>query len=292
MVNTVQGFGDRKPYFEAPNILYKFVPPKLTGVLEGRVMRCTPPEDFSDVFDSFHFFDDTDPNELNVIGAPYYTIEIEGFPAISSAAVARSRAKMRAWVKMSANTYPGFSVDAIVPMGPFPDENARRSFREGFKSQFLQDRKLFILCLSEDCQNRVMWDHYAGGSYGYCVGFDSKSEFLSRNGRLRRVIYSENPSRGPSEVAYWRRWTIKHTGYAYEREWRVGYITQETDPLQLEDGRTIRTISFEPDDVKEVILGARASEDTIKWAMSVTPLTASVYKIAPSFTTFNRIRLR
>src|ERR1019366_4299898 len=97
---------ERMAYFTVPPVVYKFLGP-LRGprTLQDMKIKCTPPSEFDDVFDSVHV-EELLVEELNVPGQNFY-FELShpsGMPI-------GDRDAWRAWLQKSVDLYPGFGVD-------------------------------------------------------------------------------------------------------------------------------------------------------------------------------------
>lgn len=88
---------------------------------------------------------------------------------------------------------------------------------------------LGMLCLSETCNDLLMWAHYAGAHTGFMVEFDGSHPFFNQRKsekdeirHLRKVEYSD--SRPPvliDEHAALRLFLTKSKHWEYEQEWRM-----------------------------------------------------------------------
>jgi len=138
-----------------------------------------------------------------------------------------------------------------------------------------------ILSLSKTWESILMWSHYSHNHTGICLGFDfstSKNTFLNK---VWSVDYSENnelpelkledllepgPDRGFELIR--KVLLAKHSYWYYEEEVRC--IAIATDEQSMEGVQI-----FEPECIKEVILGAKTSEEdelvVRHWITKYTP---------------------
>ena len=83
-----------------------------------------------------------------------------------------------------------------------------------------------VLCFSETWQSTLMWAHYGAKHQGLCLGFDIPSG--TRLTRIEYVDYRlpspldlDKPAVGINEELLTTCLNVKHSGWAYEREWRL-----------------------------------------------------------------------
>lgn len=128
-------------------------------------------------------------------------------------------------------------------------------------------RDMLCFSLSESYQIPPMWTHYADGQAGFVIEFSTdhpwfKSKTEPYKSRLHKVTYFDgivDEILSDPESAF----GSKTTHWAYEREWRlycgmkdiVTTIPFTPDPIYL--------IDFPPDVVCSIIVGSRATDETI-----------------------------
>lgn len=88
--------------------------------------------------------------------------------------------------------------EMTVKTTPFFDEAHRASMEERFR-QTLNER-LTIFCVSEFNNNTTLWDSFAGGHKGFCVGINTKKmfdnkEILGGGGKVNYYPPKEMPKR-------------------------------------------------------------------------------------------------
>src|ERR1019366_5699627 len=257
---------ERMAYFTVPPVVYKFLGP-LRGprTLQDMKIKCTPPSEFDDVFDSVHV-EELLVEELNVPGQNFY-FELShpsGMPI-------GDRDAWRAWLQKSVDLYPGFGVDAVILCPPVPNHAALMDFRNSFLSalEHLEGVQT-VLSLTDQPLNKLMWDRYGNGHRGFAVGFDTHSPMFQVGGypALRKVIYSAEPPRGPREVISWRRWLVKSHVYEYESEWRGRYPSKVLEEAVGDEGQSIFLKSIPPGAIKSVLLGCRIDSNTEEQVMA------------------------
>jgi hypothetical protein len=136
----------------------------------------------------------------------------------------------------------------------------------------LIDEKVGLLCLTESCDNRLMWSHYAREHSGMVLEFDASHPFFNPSddpesvaGRLRKVAYSAERPAFPVFVRededYCRIFFVKDDKWSYEAEWRVVRLLDEADRALGTPGGTVHLFALPPECVTRAILGCRMDAD-------------------------------
>ena len=114
-----------------------------------------------------------------------------------------------------------------------------------------------------------MWGHYTDCHRGFVIGFDDAHPFFVKRrsstdefGFLRKVCYRrdrpelrfDNVTDGISADVF----QTKSEDWAYEREWRMMRILDECALRIEQQPHDICLFAFEPDAVKEIVVGMRA----------------------------------
>jgi hypothetical protein len=122
---------------------------------------------------------------------------------------------------------------------------AKYSTREAFLTRF------GTICLTRDCDNFLMWSHYARHHTGFCIGFDDS---IADSVDDRSVYGDVNYSTSIPSIYYFKEgieklakafFLNKGASWAYEQEFRI--ITNYWGMKK-----------FEKSTIKEVVLGCRA----------------------------------
>jgi len=122
-----------------------------------------------------------------------------------------------------------------------------------------------ILCVSEVCDEILMWAHYADAHRGVCLQFNAQDPFLSN---AQPISYqSERPKVNPvvqtHDEMLDKAMLTKSSHWAYEREWRL---------MQYKNGSGAYTLPSPA--LTGIILGAQISKEdrarVIGWAKAVT----------------------
>lgn len=108
-----------------------------------------------------------------------------------------------------------------------------------------------VACFTEQCQNHLMWSHYANNHTGFCIGYDEalviQNPAVVASGRVQ--YSSESPIHRffsePLEELLRKAVFVKSQEWCYECEFRVIFDKQGI-------------LSLAADSIKEVILGCRA----------------------------------
>jgi len=145
---------------------------------------------------------------------------------------------------------------------------------EGFNSvkspeEFLTEIGSILLCfsLSERYDIAAMWAHYGGNHTGLVIAFDAnhqwfKSDKDSAGSKLQKIKYLDEQADelfDDLQAAF----SSKGVDWVYEREWRMTCAMKQIDKTVDLGGDKIHLRAFPPDAVASVILGAKASDDTV-----------------------------
>ena len=131
----------------------------------------------------------------------------------------------------------------LVPRG---DKNARDARREYLDT-------LGVFCMSETCDNPVMWAHYAAQQKGFVVGYDTADTvFSARRGLIRSIDYRDGRMRvlDPTHSPFDTAWS-KLKAWSYEEEWRCVRTFEKTESRDVVAGDAL---------IKEIIIGTYAED--------------------------------
>ncbi|MCB2228808.1 MAG: DUF2971 domain-containing protein [Desulfarculaceae bacterium] len=122
-----------------------------------------------------------------------------------------------------------------------------------------------ILCLTEVPDNLLMWSHYGSSHEGVCLCFDCNNEFF---GRANKVEYldvcptftgPDTPDRELIKAIFYS----KHSGWKYEKEWRI---------IQIQGGG--KSHIFPSGALTDVYFGCRTKEKhkrmIVEWSQSMS----------------------
>jgi len=250
---------------EIPGTLFKYLPPERADVLSSLMLRFTPPAEFNDPFDSSpamgEAFSEDDTRRLiaDSIGESV-SVAYGMLPPESRAAMPLELFRTLIGPKLE---------EALLEKSGFiagiVNSAAKRSVQHGVRGM------LGVLSLSEVPDDLLMWAHYAGNHEGFVLAFDTSSPFFDqRKGpgdelrHLRPVEYGpERPDFSDPALRDFRAFLAKSDHWAYEREWRMAVPLDSADETVRAGGRTVHLFRFPPEALKAVVVGCRASEDTV-----------------------------
>lgn len=120
-----------------------------------------------------------------------------------------------------------------------------------------------VLSLSEIPDNRALWSVYANSGYGFALELDAQHPFFTvhRNdgttrNRLMKVAYRDE--RIPD---FWTNpyylFAVKHSDFAFEREWRLISSLDRCEATSLPDGSKIYTTEAPRGLISAIIFGYR-----------------------------------
>jgi hypothetical protein len=185
------------------------------------------------------------------------------------------------------------SLRLALPDGPGEDPTLVRQVNERIRAAFYDDLRdriataVGVLSLSEVPDSLLMWAHYADEHRGFALGFDGGHRFFDRTlhgpdvaRALRPVTYSERRPRrylaayleDPEylfESLAQDFYLTKSLEWSYEREWRMLLPASDADEAITAGGQTVLLLSYPPEALREVVLGARCPPDCVEAVCAV-----------------------
>ena len=246
---------------EYPEVLYKYTSSEsAVKILQNCTMKLTPPVDFDDPFE----FEPGKPTRPDP-GTPNFKKYM--LPTIKKRTYYNSFCKNTGFEDNYQSYINKINSDLL-----FVSEVSEIGEKQGFllsakKIPKIKSDLFGIFCLSEVCNDILMWSHYADGHKGVCIGFKVKkllAEPLKDN--IKKVIYSSERvsiphgvSQEEGEKAVDKLVRTKSTHWLYEKEWRFSCLLKENS-LEKKDGNNNKGAIFYPfengeDAIAEVILG-------------------------------------
>ncbi len=142
------------------------------------------------------------------------------------------------------------------------------------RNSFLSSAGVF--CTTFDCQNYLLWSHYAKHHSGFCIGFDEKIKTIPDESLLfsRPVSYQsilptikyfyDHPEQVADAVLF-----TKSDIWTYEKEYRIVF-----------DGS--KPVDFDKSLVKEIILGCKAPRELTQYVREIIGTHIEVYQMVDS----------
>ena len=258
-----------------PAVLYKYmVAERVDDVLEGGMVRFTHLLDTNDSFEvrkTFKRFAGPRLNDLIMRAAlaaltPDY-VDQQIQRRLAEAGLNMPTALVREMIRqrygMSAEEFLKSQMGGLVGM-----------FSGGLDSvkspeDFLMEIGSILLCfsLSERCDIATMWAHYGGNHTGLVVAFETghvwfKSDTDPLRSKLQKIKYID----GQNDELFddlQAALSSKATDWSYEREWRINCALKQIEETVDLGADKIHLRSFPPKAVSSVIVGAKASNDTV-----------------------------
>lgn len=147
------------------------------------------------------------------------------------------------------------------------DEDARKRLQ---MVTAILSREHGVLCFSESWQSTLMWAHYGDKHKGMCLGFEiedgpflTKIEYVPE--RIPSRIDFSKPLGGVDEQMLTMCLNVKHSGWEYEKEYRLHASLQEK-----RDGIYYRPFNNGME-LREVIIGSRSSLSIVDVAEAIGP---------------------
>lgn len=281
-----------------PSSLYKYLAPeRVEDTLKAGNFKFTQMANTNDIFEVRKTF-------KRIAGPRFYQM------------IADMQSEMSSKEKLEARL-----VETLAKrMGRKPSRSERRTalaafYREGMDKQFREQlakgasdfakhlnseeahdmlmemfgKDMLCFSLSEGYGISPMWTHYAGTHSGFVIEVATDHEWFKNKddkskSRLHKVVYAdgimeellENP-----EATF----GSKTTDWSYEKEWRMYCGPKDIEKTIAAQPDPIHLIAFPPNLIKSVIVGSRASLETIEHIKSVVGRGyphASVLKAVPN----------
>ncbi|ENL8728888.1 DUF2971 domain-containing protein [Citrobacter amalonaticus] len=172
---------------------------------------------------------------------------------------------------------PGLSEKDFLNWYEAFDEHYQWYVAYSAREQFLTRNG--IVCLTRDCNNFLMWSHYACSHTGFCIGFDERlvkdigDQALCGDVKYVKTYPCFNYFKEP--ITNYVKAVFFHKGspWGYEKEFRI--ITDTFGPKL-----------FDKELIREVTLGCRASKKLQDYACTLIDKGIKVYKMALSENTY------
>lgn len=260
-------------------LLYKYCHPDRVDILLNGLIRFTQPSELNDVFEFWHLFEGVMPSwlqeSLESIGNKYGQVALgvavchllERLNAPDKAREILYALLLEKAGKVQIGDYFGRQLSSYVE---------RRAASNG-KSQESYSKHFGVLCLSETATNMLMWSHYADYHRGLVLEIDIDEAFPKRIGRdsvigtPQKVIYDADvpalllydPLSKPLWERSWEVFLRKNIQWQHEMEWRLIFpLGRRPYPHTISE--KCHLFPLERRGIKSVILGARASQETLE----------------------------
>lgn len=168
--------------------------------------------------------------------------------------------------------------------------------------------RIGVFCLTDSLENVLMWAHYANGSRGIAIEFDSSQGLFAV---AQRVTYSDEP---PVINRLQDEWNLlidksmlwKSKQWEYEREWRViarfrDAVRQEWFIEQHHPAATAREFLrsqdgpghylIPPSAIRRVVLGVRTTFEDEAWLRSVLAQRPGTVQVVRTVLTHGTVKL-
>jgi hypothetical protein len=226
-INSLYHYQDFQPALHAD---------RLADILQNHRIYCSNPADFNDPWDC----------------KPYFDPDLLDDPANQAATAESFIATQRGGPK-------GDKMDDLLRTDPVLLKQLMRTFSED-QVEFIRTG-WGLYCMSSDPYSTLMWSHYSRNHKGICL------EFAVENTKFRvahKVHYQkEYPSLLLHDDSKLDMLIIKSDVWFYEEEFRLicPRFTDIKDHPLIMDGNYL---SFDSIDLKSIIVGCQAEDETIK----------------------------
>jgi hypothetical protein len=135
---------------------------------------------------------------------------------------------------------------------------------------------LGIFCLSEKCDNILMWAHYSNSHYGFCLQFSTQNAFFGKSDPISYQVQLPKHNMINERIDP-NKYLIKAVDWEYEKEWRI---------FQLAGSGVYQ---FPPQALTGAIFGCRITPENktkiINWCRQRTP-RPQLYTAVPKETEY------
>lgn len=260
-----------------PSVLYKYFGPDRVDVLQNGLIRYSPLGAFNDPFEGRPEITSLDTeagirDSLNAIAQEEAQRFYEQLPEKDRAVRSYEQWKQLFLQHLEANESANIqTINGYTSL-------VQTSMKTGI------DRGLGALCLSEVQDSLLMWAHYGAGHAGFALEFNAHHPHFNESRdpkdpfrRLRQVDYRETrPSGMLVELEEVAMFLVKSTHWRYEREWRIFRALSEADKVVSGNPFDIHLFRIPLSALQAVILGARASLETVGKVTSILRANASL----------------
>jgi hypothetical protein len=252
-----------------PPLLYKYVIPARTDVLEKARIRFTPPLNTNDIFEVRQSFD--------LIVGPKME---EAFKELSKD-LSFDEELERALQDSPLNFLSNENAKALYALqtGENFDSDMRNmfgTFLSALPSLMNSPEQIdqlldkiasgqLLLSLTETPRSSPMWAHYADNSRGFVIAFDTTSEFFRRGDSqerqaLHKIKYFDGRVGEIFDDPY-ASLVSKQADWSYEREWRLYAKGEDVNATLTGGEEDIHLIEFPREVVQRVVLGTRSPKN-------------------------------
>lgn len=245
--------------------LFKYLRSSRVDVLENKMLVFSKPTAFNDPFDCLPHYADSE--ELNPLGSSVYFLE-NGLDLNAPGVYDQ----VMEHVVRSKDADPSYTFHSLMAIDPAIAPENYNAFVSGFRSSLARkmQESVLALSLSEESSSLLMWAHYAGDHTGFVMGFcrnhpyfNSAGENPSNPGYLNKVVYSEQrPSGVVLSMGVEKTYLTKGLEWSYEKEWRVLQVASNASIVKETPVGDIHLFEYPSDAVTQVVIGARASQET------------------------------
>lgn len=271
---TVAGSGNKMSpviWTPPPSVLYKYAPPnieRISRVVGDGMIYFSSPLDFNDPFDCWSAADVSTPDKRERV--------------IQQANEAYKRWKAKGW-DVSGMLEGEESEKYQKTLRDNPDFLAHM-INDDVHKRFMRHTRFGVCCLTEKCDNVLMWAHYADNHEGVCFEFNLSGHLanatINTKGHRRCFPFEfTRPVKYQDDYPYWE-WgdgdlftgacCTKSKEWEYEKEWRalmvnaafpVGGTNEPALPKDIGTYKGWGEYGLENGLLAGVILGCRIKND-------------------------------
>lgn len=245
--------------------LYKYFFPERSEFLRTGLIRFAQPGSFNDPYEMQAFIE---PEKFERGLSKLYKDDFDEIAKIAFKKLSRGERRKIGFEKYREILKSEESVMAnLIHAGS--EYMAPRLTETIFQPKF--DQILGVLCLTEKPDNLLMWAHYANNHQGFVVEFDVENQFFNQKLHdddfircLQKVNYTQNvPRTSLLDLKNLDFILTKSMDWSYEQEWRMILMLDKCSQRIKAEPLDICLFELPVSCVSKVIMGCRASPDTI-----------------------------
>lgn len=224
---------------EHPQVLYKYRDwdnPEHKKVLTDCTLYLASPRDFED------------KKDCNV-PEKYPSRRMELYRLF----MVKSKEEHPTWHKEAHRNFASFWCIHSPLAHPHELKQLKKELDEEFNNQY------GVLCMTTNCQNDEMWEKYANGGKGFCVGYDSRILFNYVGGGGFVKYVEKLPvidfARDDYDVQYVKQTFFKEQKWAFEQEYRLHKMWNHNATIEQ------RKLYLPKECIVEIILGKKMLEN-------------------------------
>ncbi len=255
-------------------ILYKYLPPIRTDVLEDQCLRVTPANNQNDIFEMRPYFENIVDNsqkdellsDIDIDINQYIDDNYDALPIETKNQFDKDTLKII--FEKTLETKFGKKLIEQSKEYAFNFLNENKSIIQ--KTLYNTNIQLTgIISLSEKYNSNKMWAHYGDSHRGFIIGFNSNHYFFNKPRsdddeyfRIRKVVYdNSNKIKTLYGIDGADLLLRKSIDWEYEMEWRLLIPLFLSNETINKNGETIHLVKFPTDCIESIVFGIKSNNE-------------------------------